>query len=330
MLVRKLLLVVIASTLSLTAYAGKDKVIQVNGKPFQQLNEEIQNNSAAISELDGRVDTIEGRVETLESEVATLKSDMATTRMDLAAQVLQIQSILNTTEELSDDLATLIIRHETDYNNLLDRFTQIQNQIASIEIAIAETQANLQAELDALAGDLSALDASTSARIASLASSLDDLNAALETAESSIVALQTGFNTLDAEIAGMGLRQDALEGRVSTLESYHGAQQCDRGNDIGTGSRYVVCEADSNQAWVSADNAGRYHAELICQELGYTTVSSWSGTCGNVCGYCQGPTSCESPGTPPEAHGRSWAQNNAGSDALGKMIASTVQWRCAN
>src|SRR5690606_29477665 len=48
-------------------------------------------------------------------------------------------------------------------------------------------------------------------------------------------------------------------------------QPCDVGNDPGTNAAYVVCEVDlqGGTAWLSANASGRYHAELICQELGY-------------------------------------------------------------
>ena len=51
-------------------------------------------------------------------------------------------------------------------------------------------------------------------------------------------------------------------------------------------------------------------------------MSQWGGTCGNVCGYCEGATSCNAPGqrtfdgstgcNPPDTH------------------CSTVMWECSN
>ena len=104
---------------------------------------------------------------------------------------------------------------------------------------------------------------------------------------------------------------------------------CDAGTDPGTGSAWVVCEADADEAWVSADHFGQYHAELICQTLGYDTVAHWGGTCGNVCGFCEGPTSCVNPGR-KRVDVRAWDNFNCGQDALGRIICNTVDWICVN
>ena len=320
-----IVLVVLASG---SVNAANDKPIEVNGKPFQLLNEQIQQNTTSISELAGRVSTIESKVTTLQSDVSALQADMASIQSQVLQQAGDIKSLMNTTGELAEGLETLILKHESDFNNLTSQIAGLSSRIGQLETAVAGAKQELQSELDVLAGDLSNLDSETSAKIAELSSEIEALNAALDEAKGTMVGLQTASNTLLIEIDGMKLRLDAVEGRVSTLESYHGAKQCDKGNDTGTGSRYVVCEADPSQAWISADSNGTYHAELICQQLGYRTVSIWSGTCGNVCGYCQGATSCDNPGAGPEHESRPWSAFNAGSDTLGPMIAFTVQWRC--
>jgi hypothetical protein len=64
---------------------------------------------------------------------------------------------------------------------------------------------------------------------------------------------------------------------------------CTTGNfgvDPG-GDPWVVCQADSMTAWVSANIQGTYHITDICQFLGYNIASQWGGTCGSVCGYCE-------------------------------------------
>ena len=108
-----------------------------------------------------------------------------------------------------------------------------------------------------------------------------------------------------------------------------GPQACNRSTDPGSGALYVVCAADENTAWVSADNFGQYHPELICAELGYARVTRWGGTFGSVCGTDEPAASCESPGTPTMAS--TWTgTGNCAADALGQVICNTVQWECAN
>lgn len=100
--------------------------------------------------------------------------------------------------------------------------------------------------------------------------------------------------------------------------------QCTRGIDPGPEqSAWVVCEADAESAWVSADVEGYYHTDQVCQSLGYSGMSQFGGTCGNVCGYCEEPTSCEAPGQ------RTFdGAGDCGSDELGLQICFTVMWEC--
>jgi cysteine-rich repeat protein len=100
---------------------------------------------------------------------------------------------------------------------------------------------------------------------------------------------------------------------------------CDGGNDVGTGAAWVVCAADADSAWISANTGGSYHHVLICQSLGYNGVGQIGGTCGNVCGYCEGPTSCAATGSQYFDGGGA-----CGSDGLGELLCFTVMWTCVN
>ncbi|WP_437958456.1 hypothetical protein WME76_01535 [Sorangium sp. So ce119] len=104
-----------------------------------------------------------------------------------------------------------------------------------------------------------------------------------------------------------------------------GGEVCRTGEDVGTGSPWVVCAADEDTAWVSANAEGYFHLDLICQELGYAAAGAIGGTCGNVCGYCEDPTSCDSPGQRFFDGG-----GECGTDELGRLICFTVQWECVN
>jgi len=100
---------------------------------------------------------------------------------------------------------------------------------------------------------------------------------------------------------------------------------CSAGNDSTTMSPWVVCAADGDTAWVSANNAGYYHVDEICQQLGYARMSQQGGTCGNVCGYCEGNTSCDAPGQ------RIFDGNgDCGVDEHGRITCYTVMWECTN
>src|SRR5439155_14793023 len=105
---------------------------------------------------------------------------------------------------------------------------------------------------------------------------------------------------------------------------------CTFGKDPVTGSPWVVCAADCNSVWISADTMAApppsmttYHAVAICSSLGYTRLSEYGGDCGNVCGYCEQPTSCMSPGN-AEFHQDGVVSNGAD----GPVLGFTVHWLC--
>ena len=102
-------------------------------------------------------------------------------------------------------------------------------------------------------------------------------------------------------------------------------QACQQGTDPETGDAYVVCRADASTAWVSFSQpgGGMYHADQICKLLGYRVSGPFGGTCGNVCGFCQGATSCQAPGT--EFYN---LQGACGSDTHGPILCYTVHWEC--
>ena len=88
----------------------------------------------------------------------------------------------------------------------------------------------------------------------------------------------------------------------------------------------MICSASCTTAWISAStlNGGHYHATQICNSLGYGVVGTYGGTCGTVCGYCNGNlNSCSQLGA--QTFGLT---GNCGSDANGLILCTTVHWTC--
>ncbi len=106
-----------------------------------------------------------------------------------------------------------------------------------------------------------------------------------------------------------------------------GPKKCDQGTDPGTGSPWVVCEADANTAWLSSNNQGQFHILKICQNLGYKTVGLWGGTFGAVCGVNQ-VSSCQQTGKKTFSEGAWKGVGNCGQDGLGPLVCKWVQWTC--
>jgi hypothetical protein len=94
----------------------------------------------------------------------------------------------------------------------------------------------------------------------------------------------------------------------------------------GATGTWIVCRADANSAWISADNynGGVYESLQICNYLGFDTVTAYGGTCGTVCGYCgNGGSGC---GTTSNAGYFFDGQNGC----VFPQLCYTVQWLCGN
>ncbi|PRP90672.1 hypothetical protein ENSA5_62910 [Enhygromyxa salina] len=91
---------------------------------------------------------------------------------------------------------------------------------------------------------------------------------------------------------------------------------------LNNGDPWVICSIDQNSAWVAANTGGTYQADEICNFLGFNTLSNWGGTCGDVCGYCEGgASSCQNPGS---------MNFDGGGDGNFPQLSFTVHWLCTN
>jgi cysteine-rich repeat protein len=97
--------------------------------------------------------------------------------------------------------------------------------------------------------------------------------------------------------------------------------QCTAGTDPVTGSRWVVCDADAQTAWISHAVAGGgvFHSDLICQSLGYSRVLRFGGNFGSVCGFNEAGTSCSNLGS------RVFEGSNG---CAFPTLCNTVTWEC--
>lgn len=110
-----------------------------------------------------------------------------------------------------------------------------------------------------------------------------------------------------------------IESICSSSPAFEG-EVCFASTEFSSADPWVICDINESEAWVSASTGGTYNALAICQGLGYDTVGQQGGTCGNVCGYCEGETSCSNPGS------RTFDGRGGEITALNQ----TVQWTCVN
>jgi hypothetical protein len=119
---------------------------------------------------------------------------------------------------------------------------------------------------------------------------------------------------------------DCASGACDAYTATCAAAVCMTGADPETGAPWLVCSVDAASAWLSAPSgsSGLYHAEQICQLLGYSVLGSYGGTCGQECGFCGvGTTSCSAPGSASFD-----GQGACSSDAHGLILCGTVMWQC--
>jgi len=100
---------------------------------------------------------------------------------------------------------------------------------------------------------------------------------------------------------------------------------CDGGEDPFTGDAWVVCEANEASAWISSGpEGGNFHAQAICEGLGYDNVGAIGGNCGSPCSFCEAGSSCDATGLRAFNGG-----GNCGWDDDGPILCTTVMWICA-
>jgi hypothetical protein len=142
------------------------------------------------------------------------------------------------------------------------------------------------------------------------------------------VRFQTGLDDgTPSGTAGNGTLEAGEIQYTSYLCNPNTPSACTTGSDPFTSAPWVVCSASDTEIWLSHNtggNGGVYHAQYICQQLGYPTLAQYGGTCSNVCGYCQSTSSCSAPGNRSFDGGGT----SCGSDAYGQKLCYTVMWRC--
>lgn len=91
-----------------------------------------------------------------------------------------------------------------------------------------------------------------------------------------------------------------------------------------TSGSWIVCRADANSAWISANNQGIYESVQICNYLGFASVTANGGTWGTVCGF--GDNGGDGCGTTSNA-GYVFEGSNS---CTFPQLCYTVQWLCGN
>lgn len=131
-------------------------------------------------------------------------------------------------------------------------------------------------------------------------------------------------NSLAGEQCDDGLPPADGDGCSSTC-ALEEPDVCDGGVDPFTGDPWVVCDATEASAWISSGpDGGNFHAQAICEALGYDSVGAIGGNCGSPCSFCEAGSSCDATGLRAFNGG-----GNCGSDDDGPVLCTTVMWICS-
>ena len=100
-----------------------------------------------------------------------------------------------------------------------------------------------------------------------------------------------------------------------------------------TGSTYVICAMDQTGGWITALNQGglcTYAALDICKKYNFTRINQgrWGGTCGIICGYCDGSTCMKPSGMFVAGGAYTKFDGGGGNPQNGGNLSCTVHWEC--
>ncbi|MGE5355627.1 MAG: LamG-like jellyroll fold domain-containing protein [Deltaproteobacteria bacterium] len=105
------------------------------------------------------------------------------------------------------------------------------------------------------------------------------------------------------------------------------AVPCQTGTDPFTGAPYKVCTATPTYAWITSVgiSGGVYHAEFICNQLGYAALGNFGGNCSIECAFCTSGYSCTNPQSNTTFDGLG---AGCGTSPVGQKLCYTVHWEC--
>ncbi|MDH5784677.1 MAG: hypothetical protein OEZ16_03605 [Chromatiales bacterium] len=206
-------------------------VFAANGKPFQELQAQIdanlaliQANTGAIAGLTLNIDEINAKIDATDVRITALELDVANNSASIAAALDRITMAEGDIQALYAELSGLAAQHTSDIvavNLALDAIAIELANLHNLRQALAES-------LNAQISELSVAVSQNSSDINAATLQLLMVNAQLTSINSSIIDLQNRHATLEktqstqAEaLAMLESRVTALEGAVDTLFGFH-------------------------------------------------------------------------------------------------------------
>lgn len=208
---------------SFNAFAKQSEL--PNGKPFQMLNEAVEELSA---EVEAAVGGINAAIAGLQSAVSDINMDIDGLDARITNNTNEIQALLEDTAALSaqveanrEGLLKLASRHDADIAAINAEIAALNAQIAALQAQLSQAVDDINAQLAVLnsavegnSGDISSLLADVTTLLGQVAS----INLTISVNQSRIQSLEEGQLALASLITALTAE---LDNRVTTLEGYH-------------------------------------------------------------------------------------------------------------
>ena len=193
-----------------------------SGRPFQELQEQIDANAAAIasnaqdfSELENQIELLAFDLSSLRSDVAALEARVSINADDISAALARILVNEANIQTVKVELEQLRAQQERDVASILDELADIRRQL-EIQNSLREQLASrLAAEIENLNDRIN----SNTFAIDSLILDIVSINARLSTVNSDILSIQMTLGSLTDALAETEEAIAAIEERLALLEA---------------------------------------------------------------------------------------------------------------
>ncbi|MBT4161694.1 MAG: hypothetical protein HOC70_03530 [Gammaproteobacteria bacterium] len=201
--------------------AAKDNNSFLNGKPFDFLSDQIEQNRAAIEENADRLDVAEALItdlntdlDTIEQQVSANSSSISDAFDDIAAANGDISQLSLGLSSLEQSVNTSLMDLNAALGTLEDDLADLSTQLSILSSDVTTANASLQAAIDTNSDDILALSGvvtTMSANLSTLQTSYLLLSGRVASTESAIAANQTSLTSLSGLVSALDVRVSALE-----------------------------------------------------------------------------------------------------------------------
>lgn len=322
---KKLLpLLLSASALSLSSPALAKKNSAPKGQPFQALQAQIDENSAAIAgntqaigDLAADADALESRVNALAGNLASLTADVLANDAELQDARDALDALSHADQQLASDLAALAAQHAADQAQQQQLLAGISAQIQQLSAELVSLGDQINTELGALrsaiAGNTSDIDGLILTVLDLSVSTTNNL-AQIQALQADSAQLSANLSAQSAALADLEERMTLAETGLTHLQGLHDADEPSFSSFSGVAQNVPVAQLDG---W------------SVCSVSRYNQYVDLPGVLA-ACNKANLMLACRPVGNPNltlAAHApRADVLHDVGRDRTGHKTANGVNW----